>query len=303
MMMSSKPSTTIKLIAGRICPAMGIMATTAMLLLASCNGKKQESSEVAIVVAEGMTLYANEVEKLIPSNLPPSDSAKLVNEYAKKWAEEILFYEKAKSNIPNKAEVERLVEDYKKNLIINLYQNQLIEENFNSIIPEATIKAYYESNSKAFRLDQSVVKGVFIKLRNGSQQARLARQIIGNEKKRDELERLSLKDAANYLYSRDQWIGIDVISERSPFATTLARLKETKVLLEESDSSYIYMFYVDSLLREGSTMPYEMAKDEIRETLLNEQKVEFIQSVKNDIYTSALKQGRVKHMNDNANHN
>ena len=73
------------------------------------------------------------------------------------------------------------------------------------------------------------------------------------------------------------------------------RLQRRKRLMQTEDSSYVYLLYVDSFLPKGSVMPYELAEDEIRESMRNEQKVAFIRSVKEDLYNSALERGRVKY--------
>lgn len=301
MKMSSKQSTSIKYIAGHICPAIYLITTSLLLVMSvSCNDKKAASSRIPVITVEGQTLYADEIDKMLPSGLSPEDSIKITREYAKNWAEEILFYEKAKSNVPDKAYIEKLVEDYRKNLIINIYQNRLIDENVDDLILEDTIRARYEQNHEFLRLDQPMVKGVFMKLHKESPYLKVARKIIGNEKQRDELERLSLKGAAGYLYFRNQWIGLDAITERSPFDAKLDKLNKVNVLIEDSDSSYTYLFYIDSFLPEGSISPYELAEKRIRETLISEKKVSFIKSVKDDIYKSAMKHGQVKYEESNS---
>lgn len=264
------------------------------LVLASCRQETVIDGATPLAVVDGNVLYWDDVEGLVPETASSADSARFVDAYVKSWVEEVLFYEKAKSNVSDAELIDRLVEDYRKNLIINYYQNNLIEENADMLIPDDSVKARYYGNRESFRLESPAAKGVFMKLRKGTPDVATAKRLIGNDARRDELERLSLKQAAGYLYFRNQWMGLGAVGERSPFGERMDAAKDLNGLVQQEDSSYVYLLYVDSFLPKGSVMPYELAENGIRESIRNERKVAFIRSVKEDLYNSALKRGRVK---------
>ena len=293
--MTSKLSITINSGRGQALPALCRYCTLALITIAlcSCGNDTETDGGTPVVKVYGHTLYVDDVEHIVPDGLSPADSAQFVADYAKRWAEEILFYEKAKSNVADDGMIEKLVEDYRKNLVINYYQNRLIDEHLDGIISDDSVRAYYGRNHESLRIDRPVMKGVFIKLRKDSRYIKTARQLISRHDKRDELERLSLKAAAGYLYFRDQWMEPDAVADRSPFGPQLETMDRGGTMLETTDSSYTYLFYIDSLLPKGSEMPYGLAEKSIRETIRNEQKVAFIRSVKDDIYRSATEAGKV----------
>lgn len=298
--MSSRRSTTTDVTReqGRPAPVVSLLLlplVVSMALLSSCRQETVIDGATPLVVVDGNVLYWDDVEGLVPETASSEDSAHFVEEYVRTWAEEVLFYEKAKSNVSDAGLIDRLVEDYRKNLIINYYQNNLIEENADMLIPDDSVKARYDGSRESYRLERSAAKGVFMKLRKGTPDIRTAKRLIGNDARRDELERLSLKQAAGYLYFRNQWMGLDAVGERSPFGERLETSQSINGLMQTEDSSYVYLLYVDSFLPKGSVMPYELAEDEIRESMRNEQKVAFIRSVKEDLYNSALERGRVKY--------
>ena len=73
------------------------------------------------------------------------------------------MYKKALRNIGNKKSIDQQAELYRKELIINQYQQQLIAEKL-SDIPEDSLLAYYEKNKELFPLEAPVIKGIFIQL-------------------------------------------------------------------------------------------------------------------------------------------
>ena len=72
---------------------------------------------------------------------------------------------KGESNIPDDDEVNTLVENYRKALIVHTYQQKLIEQRLSEEITEEEMKTYYENNKNLYVVDRSLVKGLFVKFR------------------------------------------------------------------------------------------------------------------------------------------
>mgnify|MGYP000815156284 CR=1 FL=1 len=61
-----------------------------------------------------------------------------------------MLYEKAANNIPDNVDVDTLVENYRKALIMHTYQQELINQKLTSDISEQEIADYYEKNKDYF---------------------------------------------------------------------------------------------------------------------------------------------------------
>ena len=72
---------------------------------------------------------------------------------------------KGESNIPDDDEVNTLVENYRKALIVHTYQQKLIEQRLSEEITEEEMKTYYENNKNLYVVDRSLVKGCSLKFR------------------------------------------------------------------------------------------------------------------------------------------
>ena len=73
-------------------------------------------------------LYREDLQSVLPAGLSKDDSLLFAEHYIRNWVEDILLYDKAQSNIPNNGEIDKLVENYRKALIMHTYQQALIHQ-------------------------------------------------------------------------------------------------------------------------------------------------------------------------------
>ena len=89
--------------------------------LMGCATRTPDQSRVPLLEVEGKYFYLDQLDGVIPSNISAADSIQLADSYIKKWVTDVLLYENAKRNVTDKAEIDKLLEDYKKSLIIHQY--------------------------------------------------------------------------------------------------------------------------------------------------------------------------------------
>lgn len=135
-----------------------------LFLFASCGGERDHKGKTPLVEVEGDVLFKEDLLMLLPKNLSKEDSLLFVERYIREWAEGILLYNKAKGNIPDNEKIDRLVENYRKALIIHTYQQELIEQKLSKEITEEDMRDYYQKNKELFVVDRPLVKGLFIKV-------------------------------------------------------------------------------------------------------------------------------------------
>ena len=101
-----------------------------MSLCVSCKKEYDHHGRTPLVELDGRFLYYDEVQAVLPLSLSAADSAAFVEQYKLNWLKEVLLMDKASRNIPNNAEIDRLVENYRKSLIAHTYQQELINQKF-----------------------------------------------------------------------------------------------------------------------------------------------------------------------------
>ena len=56
---------------------------------------------------DGNFLYLEDLQAVLPAGLSKDDSLLFAEHYIRNWAEDVLLYKKAQSNIPNSGEIDK----------------------------------------------------------------------------------------------------------------------------------------------------------------------------------------------------
>ena len=245
-------------------------------------------------------MYLDQIQEIIPPNVNKKDSAEIAESYIRKWVTDVLLYENAKRNISNKAEIDQLLEDYKKSLIIHQYQQKLLQERLPKEPNEEDVKAFYEKYKNQLVLKENVIQGILLITPANAPQLANVRSWMqsGNTKALENIEKYSMQHAISYDYFADKWISFSTIQKKLP----LQLEDQTSYLsgrrfVELSDSTKHYFLNIKASRLIGQTEPYDMAKPKIIDLIMNKLKADFITNFESDIYNDAIKNETVTFFN------
>lgn len=264
--------------------------------LFSCETKRPDKARIPLLEVEGKFLYLDQLEGIVPANSSSADSIQIVESYIRKWTTDILLYETAKRNITNKAEIDKLLDDYRKSLIIHQYQQNMLSQKLTSKVPEDSIRAFYQKYSQQFLLEETIVKGVLLVLPVGAPKLDKVKTWVrkADTKSLEEIEKYSLQHGLSYDYFADQWIPLQEIQKKSSSQFELINGGlQINQLYEVSDSLKHCLLSLDSIKRVGDVEPYELAKDKIAYLVMNQWKSDFIKNFEKDLYRDALQNGTI----------
>lgn len=268
-------------------------------LLCSCKGTQPVDDADVLVKVKDRTLGRSEIKQQIPRGLSSADSMLFAESLEKKWVKDALVYDVALRNLEgeDKAEVDKLVEEYRHSLIRYRYQEQLIRERLSSEFQESDKLSYYEENQKKFVLDKALVKGLFLKI---PVDAPGLSDVKGwyrstSEASLEKIEKYSVQNATIYEYFYDKWVDFDEVMDNIPIhvSNPNAFLKANKYV-EVADSSYCYLLNIKEYLPSGSVEPYDYASPHVTEMLVNQRKVEFLKKFEDELYNDAIRSGDVE---------
>lgn len=264
-----------------------------------CRGKNTDSgSENDVLVKVGDHILTRaELNEALPRGLSVVDSATFADNFVKQWAEDILLYDVAAENLPDMVRIERMVEQYRRDLVIFEYQKQLMNEKLSREIPESEVKAYYEADPGRFKLKSGIIKGLFLKVPYNSPRINQLKKWYksGKPEAVENIEKYGLQNAVIYEYFYDRWVPFKEVMNNIPYEIS----DETAFLrthhnIEYQDSSYLYLLNISDVLTEGSEMPFDFARKQIEEILLNHRKNEFIRNTQRELYNEAFKKGEIE---------
>ncbi len=276
---------------------LSVIAMVAMMLFVSCEEQISHNGKTPLISVDKQFLYKEDVEQHFAANRHLVDSVGFINDYVRHWLEDVLLYNMAQRNVSNSKEVERLVENYRRSLLLNIYQDRLIDQRLLPEIADEKIQEFYEQNKLLFLMKEPMLQGLYLKVTKKAPKLASVRKWLKSATTEDieNLEKYSLTNAIAYDYFVDTWRSLDNIAARMPMtAEALMRSLEKDTFVEVSDTGAFYFVNAVGILRKDDPMPLEMAAAEIRTLLTNSMKANFIKSVKSDLYNEALESNRIK---------
>lgn len=265
------------------------------LLLFSCKNKEQKPDNLLVEV-DGFMLFKEDLHEVLPTGLNSDDSLLFAENYIRNWIEDVLLFEKAQANIPENADIDELVENYRKALIVHTYQQELLRQRLSAQIPEEEIAAYYEENKQLFTLERPLIKGLFLKVPLGAPRINEVRRWYKSSSidAVENLEKYSLQHAMNYDYFYDKWVPVVEILGKLPIheADPEEYLNRNRQI-ELKDSTFYYFLHITDYLAKGDQAPYDFAHASAKEMLLNMKKTTFIKRIKADLYQEAVSRNKI----------
>ena len=265
--------------------------------MTGCGQEHNHKGKTPLVEVSGEFLYKEDLQAALPLNISKDDSVLFAEHYIRNWIEDALLFDKAEGNIPDNDKISKLVENYRRALIMHTYQEELVNQKLANDISEEEINAYYEKNKELFRLDNPLVKGLFIKVPLSSPDLGNVRVWYrkNNQDVIEKLEKYSLRNAVSYDYFYDRWISVPDVAAKIPLKVldTDANYLDKNRNVEVKDTAFCYFLHIEDFLGKDKQKPLDFARDKIKEILINLKRVEFINKVKEDLYQRASDRNKI----------
>ena len=272
------------------------------LLTVACNSNLDiKKNNAALVKVGNKILYKSVLDENIPAGLTSEDSIIIAEHFIRSWINEILLYNIAVKNINDKENIERLVENYRKSLLIYQYEEQLVNERLSGNISEQSLYDYYNRNKDKLRLERPLVKGLFLKVPVTAPQLNEIRAWYKSIApiSRDNLEKYSLNNATYFDYFVDKWMDFNDLMSNFP-KEQLSKEEQTvrRRTIEKQDAGYYYFLNITDYLLPGDDAPFEYIKSTIQEILINQRRIDFLKKTEEDLYQRALIKGEIQYYNE-----
>ena len=269
-----------------------------LIFCVSCGESQHDhGGKTPLVELDGNFLYREDLQHVLPQNLSTDDSLLFAQHYVRNWAEDILLYQQALQNVSNDVEIENLVYNYRKALIVHAYQQALLQERLAEELTEEELRDYYTNNVDAFKAESPLLKGLFIKVPLTAPQISQVRQWYksGRQDAVEHLEKYSLQHAVKYEYFYDRWMSASEIWSWLPSKESdMDEFIKKNHHVELKDTAFWSFLNISEYIRTGEQEPYEVARPHVRNMLLNRRQVEFMNQVKSDLYREASEDGKIK---------
>ena len=271
---------------------LGIIGCIAAgLLLGSCTALEKQQKVGAAVEVNGQYLYRSTLDSLTVG-LSSEDSLRMVQQYISQWTKDVLEYDKAKAR--TKSDLEKLVEEYRRALYVQAYEQQLIERHMPKAVPDSVVTQVYEQMPNRFLLDESIVKGILVVVPKDARDIAKLRGWMAKEKL-DEIEKYAYQNASGYELFADKWLTTtDLLAHIPAERAEMENQLKAKNQIEVTDSLKTYVLQVTEKHLRGEQMPMENARPEIEKIVLYERQVDFLNKEREKLYNEAIQDQKIK---------
>ena len=261
-----------------------------LFLFIGCTNLSNNRSNDLIARAGEDFLYENDLPKFISEE----DSVRKYINFVESWAKEKVLYDLSLVNLSQskKNEIDELVDNYKVDLYINSYKDLIVNTRIDSIVSISQVDSFYRLNNINFKLNENLIKYRYIKVPNDNiNLSRIRRSILRiNEEDRLFLDSLNFQFADLKLKDSIWYTERDVISSLQ----FINQQNKSEYLIKNKlftieDSQYVNIFIIKDILKSGNIPPISYLYDRIKSTIINQRKLQLLQSLNKEILNDALK--------------
>ena len=207
----------------------------------------------------------------------------------------LLKYDSIHGSIPNDvshSDNEIIIDNFKE-----IYQQELINQNFDTSISLKQVTDYYNQYKDEFKLSKNIFKGRFIVVdRSAPKLINLNKWYKSNkESSLEDLNDYCQQFAKEYYLEDDKWQYFSIFNQKLPeyIIEESYFLENTKGVVFEDVNLRYYVFIKDYLIN-GSISPLEMEQEKIKNVLLNKNKIEYLKQLEDELYQNGLALKKIK---------
>ncbi|TAJ14324.1 hypothetical protein DMA11_05575 [Marinilabiliaceae bacterium JC017] len=272
--------------------------TISLLFFNSCNPTDHDPLSDPVVQVGEKTLTKGKLFGATPDNLSEQDSLAFAMEYINRWIKAELMLQKAELNLPpEEKDVEQLLEEYRRSLLVHHYQQKLLKQKYSPLITSTEIETYYNNMIDNFQLNEPIFKGLYIVVSNTAPNLDDLKKWYRSDNSEDlvKLESYCYQNAKKYDVFFDNWKSFEQINKKLPKPiTNTERVLKSRKYYEISDSLYHYFIAIKDYKLINDTAPLDFVEQKIKAILLNKKRLEFIDKLESDLYEEGLKQKIIK---------
>lgn len=268
-----------------------------ILAVSSCSYFKKPQEPESIARVGDVFLYKSDIKDLVPKGTSKNDSIAIVKSFIGRWATQKILYNAAEYNLSD-AQIESfndLINQYKVDLYTKAYLEELVKQQIDTVVTEAQINSYYNSNKQYFKNSSELIKLRYINLVKENQKLDKIRakfsSFTKNDKKDLQEQAIQFK---SYAFNDSMWVDINQVYKKLPFINV--NNKEEYIVsgknFQYPDSTTIWLVKVNNVLSKNEATPLQFLRPTIKQVIINNRKLQLVKTIEKEITNDAIKNNK-----------
>lgn len=272
-----------------------VCAIICLIFLGSCGkgeGNGEAGNEKPLAQVAGQYLYPSAVVG-IGAGMTEKDSLYQLKIYTEQWIRDQLMLNVANNNVTMTAQIEQMVKAYEATLIMNEYEEALINQRLNTEVTPQELASYYSNNKEQYQAGISWVRCHFVKAKRGTEELQQLKKWFKSDAGVD-FERVKLFCAKNktvHILNEDLWIEYDKLVKEFPKDAIGSRHREKQAILDRMDENHQYLLQIFEYRDKEDAAPLPQVQDEIKRIVLHQRRNKILQDIRKEVYEKAKKEG------------
>jgi len=273
--------------------AVAIFVLVAILIsFTQCGRRASEPNEDVVARVNQEFLLKSDVEAIISGLFSSTDSAAMAQRFIDDWVKRQVFLSQAKENLSvSLSSFDDQVNQYRNSLIIYAFENQLVQENLDTLVTQSQLAEYYEKTMESFLLKEHIVRARFVKfpveLTSGITEFR---RLIQSTNPADiaALEDFCINNSVAFYLDINRWLSFsDLLRDLPVNDVNPENFLRNNFLIELKDEYFKYFVYIFDHRRIGSIAPLSFEEENIRNLILIQRKKELLNKKRNQFLLEA----------------
>jgi len=260
-----------------------------LILLFSCssNSKTEKIREDSGTLAKvgSKRLFIADLPKFLFSNIDKKDSLDVLDNFTENWIKEEIYSQKAIEIISNLSYIETKAENYKRELIIDSYDKELLK-NIEVDLSEKELLEYYEKHKEYFIFDEIFFELKYVIIpKNTSNLAKLKKSISKGEETHWLIDYCK-KEPSKCFLKKSTIKNTEFLTKKLKLSTIKQNISNN-YKFQYIDSDNVMIYKIVKVYKNGDIAPFEIVKSKVTSLALHKKKQDYLQDIKEKTYQKA----------------
>lgn len=170
----------------------------------------------------------------------------------------------------------------------------LLSQQIDTTISGKERQDFYEANKEVFRLSEDLVQLRYIQLSSTEISPKLSAAFrTYSSKDRHYIDSLAPHFTSSFL-NDSVWVRASEVEEKLPLLKDKLKKSYLHQLIEERDSSSVYLVKINNFLEASDYAPMEYAYPTLKQIILNKRKSKYINTLEKEIINSAIEKKQLE---------
>jgi len=264
-----------------------------ILLILSCQKTDiRNQDDNLLAEAYGNKLYLSEISNELNLKNQSNHIKNLKSEIIDNWIFEEVIFQEAKKKIGNDLELNALVDDYKRSLYINEYDNLYLTENLDTSISQSELDTFISQHKEEFALPETILRYIFVKVPDS-----LDNDTLLNYWKTEDLPGLKYFTSINNgisLMDINSWHYKSELKNILPDAIYKKINFKRPNRYSGIDKGSKYYVKILEIVKDTDEVPVSFLHDRVKHRILQQRKSKLLKDKKSALYNQSLKTKQIK---------